>query len=290
MPKAYVNGVDIEYVAAGDPDGPPLLLIPGLGLQLTVWEPGFVDLLCERGFFVIRLDNRDSGLSTKLKGEPDLASVLGGDFSSVPYSIGEMADDAAVLLAHLGLEQVHVVGMSLGGMIAQSLAIRYPQLVASVCSIMSTTGDPSVGAPTDAAAGVLLQPAGSSREEAIVRSVEIGRTIGSPKYPAGDDVLRERAAAAYDRSYSPEGLARQLAAILSATDRTPALGHLRLPFLVIHGEDDPLVTLSGGEATARAVPGASLLTFPGMGHDLPPQLWDEITTAIAANTVTPSLA
>ncbi|WP_432825666.1 alpha/beta fold hydrolase [Dactylosporangium sp. CA-092794] len=288
MPSAHVNGVDIEYVTDGDPADPPLLLIPGLGLQLTIWAPGFVNLLREHGFYVIRLDNRDSGLSGKLDGRPDIISVLGGDLSSVTYSIEDMAEDVAGLVTHLGIERAHVAGMSLGGMITQTLAIRHPELVASACSIMSTTGDPTVGAPTDAAAGALLQPAGSSREDAIARSVEIGRTIGSPKYPAGDDVLRERAAAAYDRSYAPDGLARQLAAILSATDRTHALGNVRIPFLVIHGEDDPLITLSGGQATANAVAGSRLLTFPGMGHDLPPQLWDEITEAMAANAIAAS--
>ncbi|WP_236795531.1 alpha/beta fold hydrolase [Amycolatopsis sp. GM8] len=283
MPQARVNGLDIEYVTDGDPADPPFLLVPGLGLQLTVWDPGFVDLLRRHGFFVIRLDNRDSGRSAKLEGRPDLSAVFSGDVSSVAYAIDDLADDAAGLLARLGIERAHVAGMSMGGMITQALAIRYPRLVASACSIMSTTGDPGVGAPTAEAAAALLLPPGSDREEAIARSVAISRAIGSPGYPVSDDVLRERAAAAYDRSYCPEGFSRQLAAVLTSPDRTQGLGSVRIPFLVVHGEDDPLITLSGGKATAAAVPDARLLTFPGMGHELPPQLWAEITAAMAAN-------
>lgn len=283
--QAHVNGLDIEYTTDGDPADPPLLLVSGLGLQLTVWEPGFVDRLRRHGLFVIRFDNRDSGLSTKLEGLPDLGAVLGGDLSSAVYSIDDMVDDAAGLLAALEIERVHVAGMSMGGVITQALAIRHPQLVASACSIMSTTGNPSVGAPTADAAAALLRPATSNREEAVDRSVAISRAIGSPRYPTDDTVLRERAAAAYDRAYCPDGFARQLAAVLAAPDRTLALAGIRVPFLVVHGEDDPLVTLSGGRATADAVPGARLRTFPGMGHDLPPQLWGEITDALAANAI-----
>lgn len=283
MPSAHVNDIDIEYLTDGDPADPPLLLIAGLGLQLTVWAPGFVNCLRQRGFFVIRFDNRDSGLSSKLEGVPDLAAVLGGDLSSAVYEIDDMADDAAALLAHLNIERAHVAGMSLGGMISQALAIRYPQLVASACSIMSTTGDPGVGSPTPGAAGALLEPAGSSREEAVDRAVKIRRVIGSPGYPADEKTLRQEAAANYDRANFPEGFARQLAAIFASPERTCDLGKVHAPFLVIHGEDDPLVTLSGGQATAGAVPGARLLTFPGMGHDLPPQLWEEIGEAIAVN-------
>ena len=284
MPKVHTNGIDIEYVADGDPAHPPLLLVMGLGAQLITWPQGFVDGLCDRGYFVIRFDNRDSGLSTKCEGLPEITALFGGDTTSAPYRIEDMADDAAGLLRELGLSKVHVVGASLGGMITQALAIRHRELFLSACSIMSTTGDRTVGAPTNEAIAALLRPIATSREEAIEASVAGSKVIGSPAYPVDEQVLRTRAAAAYDRSYCPEGTARQLAAILASPDRTEGLHSVELPFLVLHGEADPLVTLSGGQATAEAVPGAKLVTYPGMGHDLPEALWNEITEAIAANT------
>ena len=172
----------------------------------------------------------------------------------------------------------------MGGMITQALVIRSPELFATACSVMSTTGDPSVGAPTGEALTALLRPVATSREEAIEASMEGSVVIGSPKYPTDESVLRERAAAAYDRSYCPEGTVRQLGAILASPDRTEGLRGVDMPFLVIHGEEDPLVTLSGGQATAAAVPGAKLITVPGMGHDLPKALWEELIDAIVANT------
>jgi pimeloyl-ACP methyl ester carboxylesterase len=256
----------------------------GLGAQLITWPQGFVDGLCERGYFVIRFDNRDSGLSTKFDGIPEIAALFGGDTTSAPYRIEDMADDAAGLLTELGLSKVHVVGASLGGMITQALTIHHQDRFLSACSIMSTTGDRSVGAPTSDAISALLRPIATSREEAIEASVAGSKVIGSPAYPVDEQILRTRAAAAYDRSYCPEGTARQLAAILASPDRTQGLRGVELPFLVLHGEADPLVTLSGGQATAAAVPSAKLITYPGMGHDLPEILWNEITEAIAANT------
>ena len=284
MPKVRANGIDIEYVTDGDPALPPLLLVMGLGAQLITWPQGFVDGLCERGYFVIRFDNRDSGLSTKLEGMPEITALFGGDTTSAPYRIEDMADDAAGLLTALGLSKVHVVGASLGGMITQALAIHHQERFLSACSIMSTTGDRSVGAPTSEAIAALLRPIATSRDEAIEASVAGSKVIGSPAYPADEHVLRARAAAAYDRSYCPEGTARQLAAILASPDRRKGLHGVELPFLVLHGEADPLVTLSGGQATAEALPGAKLITYPGMGHDLPEILWNEIADAIAANT------
>ena len=284
MPTAHVNGVDLEYVTQGDPSDPALLLVMGLGGQLIAWPQAFVDGLAARGFFVIRYDNRDCGLSTKFEGMPDITALFGGDGSSAPYRIEDLADDAAALLRHLGLERAHVVGVSMGGMIVQALAIHHADQFLSVASIMSTTGDRSVGTPTGEAMSSLLRPVATSRQEAIEASVEGSRVIGSPKYPTDERSLRERAAAAYDRSYCPEGTARQLGAILASPDRTEGLRGVRMPFLVIHGEDDPLVTLSGGQATAAAVPGAKLITIPGMGHDLPEALWGDITDDIVANT------
>jgi pimeloyl-ACP methyl ester carboxylesterase len=284
VPTAHVNGIDIEYVTEGDPSDPPLLLVMGLGAQLTTWPQGFVDDLRQRGFYLILFDNRDCGLSTKFEGLPDITALFGGDGSSAPYRIEDMADDAAALLNELGITRAHVVGASMGGMITQALVIHHPELFMTACSIMSTTGDRLVGAPTGEAMTALLRPIATSREEAIEASVAGSKVIGSPKYPTDEVLLRQRAAAAYDRSYCPEGTARQLAAILASPDRTEGLHGVRIPFLVIHGEEDPLVTISGGRATAAAVPGAKLLTIPGMGHDLPEELFGDVTDAIVANT------
>jgi pimeloyl-ACP methyl ester carboxylesterase len=284
VPTAHVNGIDIEYVTDGDPADPPFLLVMGLGAQLIAWPQRFVDGLRDRGFFVITYDNRDTGLSTKFAGVPDITALFGGDGSSAPYRVEDMADDAAALLGHLGIERAHVMGASMGGMITQALVINHADLFATATSIMSTTGDRTVGAPTGEAMSALLRPIATSREEAIEASVAGSAVIGSPKYPTDEALLRERAGAAYDRSYCPEGTARQLGAILASPDRTEGLHGVRIPFLVIHGEDDPLVTLSGGEATAAAVPGSKLIVIPGMGHDLPEELWGEVTDAIVANT------
>ncbi len=283
MPKVHANGIDIEYLVDGDPSDRPLLLVMGLGAQLITWPQGFVDDLCERGFFVIRYDNRDSGLSTKLVGTPEITALFSGETSSAPYLIEDMADDAAGLLSELDLPKVHVVGASLGGMITQALAIHHQDRFLSACSIMSTTGNRAVGAPTGEAITALLRPIATTRDEAIEASLAGSRVIGSPGYPVDEATLRTRAAAAYDRSYCPEGTARQLAAVLASPDRTEGLHGVQLPFLVLHGEADPLVTLSGGEATAEAVPGAKLITYPGVGHDLPELLWPDITEAIATN-------
>jgi pimeloyl-ACP methyl ester carboxylesterase len=284
VPTAHVNGIDIEYVTDGDPADPPFLLVMGLGAQLIAWPQRFVDGLRDRGFFVITYDNRDTGLSTKFAGVPDITALFGGDGSSAPYRVEDMADDAAALLGHLGIERAHVMGASMGGMITQALVINHADLFATATSIMSTTGDRTVGAPTGEAMSALLRPIATSREEAIEASVAGSAVIGSPKYPTDEALLRERAGAAYDRSYCPEGTARQLGAILASPDRTEGLHGVRIPVLVIHGEDDPLVTLSGGEATAAAVPGSKLIVIPGMGHDLPEELWGEVTDAIVANT------
>jgi pimeloyl-ACP methyl ester carboxylesterase len=284
VPTARANGIDVEYRTEGDPADPVLLLVMGLGGQLIAWPQGFVEGLRSRGFYVIYYDNRDCGLSTKFEGMPDISSFIAGDTSSAPYRIEDMADDADALLTELDVPKAHVVGVSMGGMITQAMAINHQDRLLSACSIMSTTGDRAVGAPTGEAIAALLRPIATSREEAVEASLEGGRVIGSPKYPTDEALLRRRAEDAYDRSYCPEGTARQLAAVLASPDRTEGLHGVRLPFLVVHGEGDPLVTPSGGDATAAAVPGAKLITIPGMGHDLPEALWAEITEAIVANT------
>jgi pimeloyl-ACP methyl ester carboxylesterase len=284
VPTAHVNGIDMEYVTTGDPADPPLLLVMGLGGQLIAWPEAFVEQLAARGFYVIRFDNRDVGLSTKFEGQPDFGALFAGDGSSAPYRIEDMADDAAALLDQLGLDRVHVMGVSMGGMILQALVIHHADHFLSACSIMSTTGDRSVGNPTPDALTALLRPPAASRDEAIAASVEGSRAISSPGFPFDTEMMTRRAATNYDRSFCPDGTARQLGAILASPDRTEGLGHVTMPFLVIHGEADPLVQVDGGQATAAAVPGSTLILIPGMGHDLPEGAWDQIIDAIVANT------
>jgi pimeloyl-ACP methyl ester carboxylesterase len=284
MPSAAANGISIEYTTTGDPDRPPLLLIMGLGAQLTAWDDEFVEGLARRGFYVIRYDNRDVGRSTWFDdaGVPDLAAALvGGDMPQPVYLVADMADDAAGLLDALGIPSAHVLGASMGGMIAQSFAIQYPERVRTLVSIMSTTGDPSVGQPHPEVLGDLLAEPPTDRAAAIDQSVKMWSVIGSTGYPFHEERIRANAASAYDRAFHPDGTARQTVAILASPDRTPGLAEVTVPTLVIHGESDPLVDPSGGRATAEAIPGASLWTIPGMGHDLPPELFEEITERVA---------
>src|SRR3954454_2077654 len=282
--RAQVGELELAYETFGDRDDPPLLLVMGLATQMIGWPDEFCAGLAERGLFVIRFDNRDIGLSTHLddRGAPDILAIIGGDRSNVPYPLADLADDAVGLLDALSLDSAHVVGASMGGMVAQLVAIRHPDRVRSLTSIMSTTGDPSVGMPSEAAMGVLLAPPAPDREAAIQRAVDTYRVIGSPGFEFDERALRERAALSYDRRYNPAGVARQLAAILTAPDRTADLGALDVPTLVVHGQADALVNVSGGRATAAAVPGAELLVLEGMGHDLPRALWPEITDRITA--------
>lgn len=285
MPKAQANGIELFYDEHGDPKGPPLLLVMGLGMQLIGWDARFVRLLAERGFRVIRFDNRDVGLSTHLDGvDAHLAEALAGDASQVPYRLSDMARDTVGLLDALGIEAAHVVGASMGGMIAQRMAIEHPRRMLSLCSIMSTTSARDVGHSTPEARAALLAPPAADREGAILRAMAAGRTVGSRVYPLGDEARRARAEAAYDRAYYPEGFSRQYAAIIAEPDRTRALQSVSAPTLVIHGEDDPLVQISGGEATARAVPDAMFLRVPGMAHDLPEPLWPRLVDAIVENS------
>lgn len=283
MAKAHANGIDLEYVVDGDPMAEPMLLIMGLTAQLTAWPQELVEELARRGFRVIRFDNRDSGLSSKLDGvQADILGMLAGT-AQPPYTLADMADDAAGLLDALGLESAHVVGASMGGMIAQRLVIDHPERVRSLCSIMSTTGAPEVGQPSPEATGALLAPAPATREEAIARGMAASRIIGSKTHPASEAELRDRLEAAYDRSSYPEGAVRQLAAIFAGPDRTSALAEVRVPTVVIHGTEDPLVQPDGGRATAAAIPGAELLELEGMGHDLPSPLIEAVATAIEKN-------
>jgi pimeloyl-ACP methyl ester carboxylesterase len=283
MPTAPANGIELFYVDEGDPAGVPLLLVTGLAAQLTSWPQPLVDDLVSRGFRAIRLDNRDAGLSTQLDGRRgDIFEVM-ADPSTAPYLLSDMAADCVGLLDHLGIGQAHAVGLSMGGMIAQTIAIEHPARIRSLASIMSTTGAWEVGQPTPEAMMAVLTPAPTEREAVLARGVEIAAIIGSKTHPMTPDEIRERSGAAYDRAFRPQGSARQLAAILASGDRTKALRRLKVPTVVIHGLQDALIQSDGGRATAAAIPGAELIELADMGHDLPAHLWPVLADAIEKN-------
>jgi pimeloyl-ACP methyl ester carboxylesterase len=282
--RAQVGSVELVYETIGDPSDAPLLMVMGLGMQLIHWDRELCELLAERGFHVIRFDNRDTGLSTKIRGPvPNVMRLLAGMPARVPYLLPDMAGDALGLLDHLEIERAHVVGASMGGMIGQTMAIERPERVLSLASIMSSTGDRRVGTPKLRVWSLMMRRAPQDRDAYVRYFVKVFRMIGSPAYRIDEERSRELAAATYDRSHYPPGTARQLAAILASGSRTAALRQLDVPTVVIHGESDPLVPLRAGVATARAISGAELITIPGMGHDLPRELWSTFVNAIAKN-------
>ena len=293
MPQITANGIQLEYEAFGDPAKTPLLLVMGLGAQLTLWPLELVDALVARGYYVIRYDNRDIGLSQKFSagGVPNFKRValmrLLGLRARIPYRLSDMAADAAGLLDALGIAQAHVVGASMGGMIVQLMAINHPDKLLSATSVMSTTGNRRLPSPKPEAMKALMTraPLGATLEEAIPFGIAISRAIGSPAYPAPEERLRERIARDFKRSFYPEGPARQIAAIVDDGDRRKRLAKVTTPMLVIHGIDDPLVPVEGGRDTAASIPGAKLLEIEGMGHDLPLELVEQIADAIAAHAV-----
>jgi pimeloyl-ACP methyl ester carboxylesterase len=280
---APANGIELAYQEMGDPDGEPLLLVMGLATQMIAWDEGFCGMLAERGFRVIRFDNRDIGRSTRIAsaGVPRRFDMMSGRKATAPYFLRDMAADTVGLMDHLGIESAHVVGASMGGMVVQELAIRHPERVRSMVSIMSTTGSRWTGMPSWKALGVLLGRPPQSREAAVERAVKTFGVIGSPGYPLDEERLRDVAGRSYDRGHSAAGVLRQLHAISASGDRTPALRGVRLPATVIHGKNDPLVRPAGGRATARAIPGSRLMMIDGMGHDLPRELWPTFVDAIA---------
>lgn len=291
MTQIQANGVSLEVEVYGPDNAPPLLLIMGLGAQLTLWPIELVEALVARGFRVIRYDNRDIGLSTKFDaaGVPDIPkmmmSLMMGEKPRTPYTLSDMAADAVGLLDALGIDRAHIVGASMGGMIAQLVAVNAPERVLSLTSIMSTTGNPALPqARPDAMAVLTARPTTPELNTIVEFGVKAARTIGSPQYPAEEDRLRTRIRSDFERSFSPLGAARQMAAIMADGDRTARLATIIAPTLVIHGEADPLVPLEGGKATAASIKGAELLTIPGMGHDLPLELVDTIAGAIAGLT------
>ncbi|WP_285712141.1 alpha/beta fold hydrolase [Erythrobacter oryzae] len=286
------TGIELFYEEHGDPQAPAMLLVMGLGAQMTLWPDELVAALAAEGFRVIRYDNRDIGLSQKFEGHraPSLpVQVLRkkiGFPAKVPYTLKDMADDGIGLLSALGIEKAHVVGASMGGMIVQLMAIHHAERLMSMTSIMSTTGSGRLPQAEPAAIGALTAPLKGTDEETLVaHGLNIIRNIGTPdsaEFPFDEAHQRERVLANMRRSVYPAGLPRQLAAIIDDGDRTTRLGAVRTPTLVLHGEADPLVKLPGGEATAAAIPGARLVTIPGWGHDLPlkliPRLAGEIVS------------
>ena len=279
------GGVDICYQTFGSADDAPLLLVMGLAGPLTWWHQDFCSLLAERGFFVIRYDNRDVGRSTTMTGGAvrrigALTAALRGPRGRPPYTLSDMAADAVGLLDALGIAAVHLVGVSMGGMIAQTLTVEHPARVLSLVSLMSTTGGRRVGWQDPRLLPLLLRSRGTDKESYVRQSLVVSRMIGSPAYPATADDERSLAEETYDRGVNPAGVVRQMQAILAQPNRAKALASVRVPTLVIHGAADKMVHVSGGRATARAIPEAELDIIDGMGHDLPRELWPRIIDGI----------
>lgn len=291
MPTLTANGIRIAFDTAGDAKSTPLLLIHGAGMQLTNWPEEFVEGLVELGFYVIRFDHRDSGLSTKFDraGKPNLAWTWLRSHLKLPakpvYHLEDMADDALGVLSALGVARAHLVGVGMGGMVAQILAARHPQRVLSLASIMSSSGKRGLPGPTPAAREALLRrPADPGDVDSIIdAAIGLQQAIGSPAYPTPEKQLRRRAARALRRCYCPSGKARQMQAVDAAPERSELLRAILAPTLVIHGAADPLVPLACGEDTAAQIPGARLEVIQGMGHDLPSQLNERMLALIDAN-------
>ena len=271
--------INIAYERLGDPDAPPVLLIHGIATQLVGWPDGFCKALVERGLQVIRFDNRDVGLSSHFlqAPAPDLPAVLGGDLSSVSYTLSDMAADAVGLLDTLDIDSAHLVGASMGGAIAQTIALEYPDRVRSLTSMMSTTGDMKVGQATPETIKALFGgPPAVTRQEVIDRQVKAISIVGSPGFPVEPEEVIARITRAYDRNYDPIGIARQAVASVASGDRTERLYSLDVPTLVIHGLADVMCDVSGGRATAAAIPNSKLVLIEGLGHNLPFGVWEEI--------------
>lgn len=276
-------GVELCYQTFGDADAEPLLLIMGLGGPMNWWDPSLCRMLAESGFYVIRFDNRDTGRSSRGTGRVTRAMVVQaflGRKVEPPYTLADLADDAFGLLDHLGLESAHVVGVSMGGMIAQTMAIKEPERVRSLVSMMSTTGRRTVGWLDPRLAPLMLGRRGSTLEDYLEASVIGAAAIGSPAYPEDEEAARARAQETWERGLNPAGVLRHMMAVLTQPNRGRALRSLRIPTTVIHGMADRMVHVSGGRATAQAIPGAQLLLIPGMGHNLPPELFGTYCDAI----------
>jgi pimeloyl-ACP methyl ester carboxylesterase len=277
------NGIEINYDTFGTPSDPPVLLIAGLGMQMIGWDERFCQLLAAQGYWVIRFDNRDVGLSTYMDqaGIPDIAKLFSGEAVDVPYKLIDMAEDAVGLLDALDIEKAHVVGISLGGMIAQTIAIHYPERVQTLTSLMSTTGDPQLPPPKAEAMRILYTPAPVELEPYLDYQVKVWHTLGGPKFSLDEARVRKQAKKAFDRGLNPAGFARQLAAVIASGSRKDALKELQVPTLVVHGDADPLIPVDGGYDTAESIPGARLEIVEGVGHELPPEIWSWLATLIS---------
>jgi len=293
MPRAAFTSTDnrsieLEYDHFGNPTDPALLLIMGFTAQMVVWDEEFCKQLADRGHFVIRFDNRDCGLSTKLHGVPSnsdaviMAAMMETEMPPVPYTLSDMAADAMKVLDHLNIERAHIMGASMGGMIAQTVAIEHPHRVKTLISIMSQPGELTVGQPTQEAMELIVTPAPSDRDEYIAFAPK-WQLWQSKKYRS-DEVSRRNAIRDFDRSNYPEGGPRQMAAIYASGSRAEGLQKLQVPTLVIHGTDDQLITPSGGERTAELIPNSTLLMVDDMGHDMPQPLWPFYLDAISKHT------
>ncbi|GAA5175104.1 alpha/beta hydrolase [Niveibacterium umoris] len=289
MPNVLARGLQIEYESLGDPAAPTIVLIMGLGMQLVSWPDAFCNALVERGFRVIRFDNRDAGLSTRLRVHkrpgllPTLLRAACGLKPRVPYTLEDMAADTVALLDALGIERAHIVGASMGGMIAQLVAAHYPQRVLSLVSIMSSSGNPRLSRPkVHAARALLSRPAEPGNPESVIEHlIGVFGVVGSPGFPYERDALRRHVAAAVHRAWHPAGTVNQLLAVIASGDRRHVLRQIRVPTLVIHGDADPLVPLEAGRDTARHITGAQLQIIAGMGHDLAPGVQPLLVEAIA---------
>jgi pimeloyl-ACP methyl ester carboxylesterase len=289
MSFAPSNGIELCYETFGAPTDPALLLVMGFTAQMTVWDEAFCQQLADRGRYVIRFDNRDVGLSTKLDGQlvdigALMAMAFGGPAVAVPYGLEAFADDAFGLLDHLGIERAHIVGASMGGAIGQELALHHPRRMLSFTSIMSSTGDPQLPPPTPEAMAILFTPSPATLEEYLPHYARVWHVLRGPGFPQDEARDAERARAVFARGINPPGVARQLAAILASGNRKPALRGVRVPTLVIHGDADPLVPVECGVDVANAIPGARLLRIPRMGHALPISMWPQIIQAIVQHT------
>ena len=287
---ADANGLRLAYETFGDPGGRPLVLIMGLASQMLIWHEDLCHQLAERGHYVIRFDNRDVGLSSRCHdlGRPSLLRALIAHRRDRPvrsaYSLDDMAADTAGLMDALGIERAHVMGASMGGMIAQAMAIRYPERVLSLTSALSSTGNPRLPLPTWEATKVLMRRPPRTKEGFADYSVRLWRTIGSPGYPFDEAYIRERSGQIFERGLTGSGTLRQMVAILHHGDRREALARLKLPTLVIHGLEDPLVRVEAGRDTAQSIPGAQLMLLEGVGHTLPREVWPRVVGAVGAMT------
>ncbi|MHA1884307.1 MAG: alpha/beta fold hydrolase [Promethearchaeota archaeon] len=289
MPKAKVNNIEIEYETFGNTSDKPLLLVMGLGAQMLSWDDDFCKMLIEKGFYVIRFDNRDVGLTSKCEegGEPNLMEIFtkfqAGETIESPYSLEEMADDAVGVLDALNIEKAHICGASMGGMIVQIIAFRHSSRVLSLTSIMSTTGNPELPQATPEAMQALVTPVPPERDAYIENSIRVGKLLYGSGFPYDEEKRRKLAGILFDRCFYPPGFARQLLAIVANGNRKSKLASIKVPTLIVHGGDDPLVPVEGGKDTHEAIPGSELIIIDGMGHSLPPETWRQVTDAIKAN-------